>query len=193
MKNWEDIMSYFARKADFYYGSFLSVLINNGGKPAIVEVGDKRNIYEITTDNRSYITYAKYVVNSNEKDNLWNITFSRDEIEEIKKLKQKNKELLFVSICTYKKIKTRNTEMVILNLKDFEDCIDLNCNVNSNFRISIRKMKNSPNYQVYGTHRADKIDKKDNTIKVPRRRIIELWENNTKEGSNLERENRDDQ
>ena len=39
------------RKADFYFGSMLSCLINNGLAPAIIEPGDSRRIYKLTTDN----------------------------------------------------------------------------------------------------------------------------------------------
>ncbi len=167
-------MSYSVRKADFYYGAFLSVIMNNGIRPVIVEVGDKRNIYDITTDKYDYRIYTKYSVNSNLNDNLWNVIFVESEIEEMKELIDSHDKLLFVIICTYKNIKSNNTEIVILNAKDLKNCIDLNCEMNDNLRLSIRKVKHSKYLRVYGTHRSDKKDGEDNTIKILRRRILEL-------------------
>ncbi len=166
-------MSYSICKADFYYGAFLSVLVNNGINPAIVENGPKRNIYAIATDKGDYKIYTKYVVNKDPKDTLWNVMFSTAEIQEINALTSKEK-LMFAFICAFKKVKSNNTEIALLNVDEIKECIDLNCKINSHFRISIRKIKHSPNLWVYGTHRACKRSGKDNTIKIPRKRILEL-------------------
>lgn len=167
------VLSYSICKADFYYGAFLSVLINNGINPAIVENGPKRNIYAITTDKGDYKIYTKYVVNKNQKDTLWNIIFSTGEIQEINELIDKD-NIIFVFICAFKKVKNNNTEIALLSVDDVRKCIDLSCTVNSRLRISIRKVKHSPNLWVYGTHRECKIGGSDNTIKIPRKRILEL-------------------
>ncbi len=169
-------MSYSICKADFYYGAFLSVLINKGINPAIVELGEKRNIYKITTDNGTYKVYTKYTVNSNPKDILWNVIFTEKEAEEISKLIDTEDDILFVVICAYKQLKNNNTEIAILKADELElkECVDLGCNINKNLRLSIRKKKHSPYLSVYGTHRADKVDGEDNTIKISRQRILEL-------------------
>ena len=161
-------MSYSICKSDFYYGAFLSVLINNGINPAIVELGDKRNIYDISTDRGDYRTYTKYVVNSKPKDKLWNVIITKSEANEMNKL------LLFVIICAHKQVKTNNTEIAVLYPKELKECIDLDCGINKNLRLSIRKVKHSPNLYIYGTHRADKVAGRDNTIKIPRKSILEL-------------------
>ena len=167
-------MSYSICKADFYYGAFLSVITNNGIRPVIVEVGNKRNIYDISTNKDDYRVYTKYVVNSNPNDSLWNVIFTTSEVEEISKFINTYDKLLFAIICTYKDIKSNNTEIAILDIEDLKKCIDLNCKMNKNLRLSIRKVKHSPNLHVYGTHRSDKKYGKDNTIKISRRRILEL-------------------
>ncbi len=167
-------LSYSICKADFYYGAFLSVLINNGINPAIVELGDKRNIYELTTDNGAYKVYTKYVVNSKPKDKLWNVIITEKESDEISRFMDINDNVLFVVICAHKQLINNNTEIAILKTDELKACIDLDCNINKNFRLSIRKKKHSPYLSVYGTHRADKVDGRDNAIKISRQRILEL-------------------
>lgn len=164
-------MSYSICKADFYYGAFLSVLVNNGINPAIVGIGDKRNIYDVSTDNGDYRMYTKYVVNSNPKDKLWNLMITESEADEMNRLISENDSLLFIIICAYKQVRTNNTEIAALYPSELKSCIDLDCKINKNLRLS---MKHSLNLSIYGTHRADKIEGEDNTIKIPRRRILEL-------------------
>lgn len=97
------------RKADFYYGAMLSCLINNGLAPMIIEPGDSRRIYSLTTNNDDYKIYAKYVSKplkrQKEDAKLWQFIFSRDEIEFIKDYKKMRKNFilpLFVGKKIYK-------------------------------------------------------------------------------------------
>ena len=55
------------RKADFYYGAMLSCLINNGLAPMIIEPGDSRRIYSLTTNNDDYKIYAKLCIQAFKK------------------------------------------------------------------------------------------------------------------------------
>lgn len=48
-------------KADFYYGAFLSQLVNNWFAPAIIEHSDKRRIYKLATNYGDFKVYTKYV------------------------------------------------------------------------------------------------------------------------------------
>lgn len=48
-------------KADFYYGAFLSQLVNNWFAPAIIENSDKRRIYKLATNYGDFKVYTKYV------------------------------------------------------------------------------------------------------------------------------------
>lgn len=97
------------RKADFYYGAMLSCHINNGLAPMIIEPGDSRRIYSLTTNNDDYKIYAKYVSKplkrQKEDAKLWQFIFSRDEIEFIKDYKKMRKNFilpLFVGKKIYK-------------------------------------------------------------------------------------------
>lgn len=47
-------------KADFYFGSLLTRLVNSGFAPAIIEEGEKRRIYSLANDFGDYTVYAKY-------------------------------------------------------------------------------------------------------------------------------------
>lgn len=51
--------------ADFYYGAFLSALLNYAGKkPSLFDQSSSRRIYRLTTDNtpKDYMIYTKYVL-----------------------------------------------------------------------------------------------------------------------------------
>lgn len=58
------------RKADLYFGSLLSLMINNGLTPAILEQGDKRNIYRVSTDKDDYKIFSKYRVLSKGRSDI---------------------------------------------------------------------------------------------------------------------------
>lgn len=54
-------------KADFYYGAFLSQLVNSGFASAIIENSDKRRIYKLATDYGDFKVYTKYLSNQANK------------------------------------------------------------------------------------------------------------------------------
>lgn len=58
------------KKADYYYGALLSLLMNNGMKPALFEKEnyDDRKRYTVTTNNGEYEFYCKYMSNPTGKD-----------------------------------------------------------------------------------------------------------------------------
>ena len=49
--------------ADFYYGAVLSMLFSHGIKPAFVENGADRQVYDITTNKSEFRLNVKYRVN----------------------------------------------------------------------------------------------------------------------------------
>jgi hypothetical protein len=159
----------FLRKADFYYGAMLSCMINNGLAPAIIEPGDSRRIYSLTTNNGDYQIYAKYVsapLKRQKKDvQLWQFTFLPDEIKFIKDNKEANKKLYFVLICGQKTL--QNSEIALLSLDEVKECLDFDYYRDS-YRITVRREKGIHGLKVYGTGRADIRDGKDNTIRIPR-------------------------
>ena len=65
--------------ADFYYGAVLSMLFSHGIKPALVENGADRQVYDITTNKSEFRLYVKYRANKTDtkehihktKSNFW--------------------------------------------------------------------------------------------------------------------------
>ncbi|MGG0936980.1 hypothetical protein ABHN11_12830 [Brevibacillus centrosporus] len=157
------------RKADFYFGSMLSGLINNGLAPAIIEPGESRRIYSIATDKGDYLVYAKYVSaplkRQNKETQLWQFVFSPDEIDYIQNFEENNKSIYFALICGQERL--QDSEIAILTLGEAKDCLDLKFKRDS-YRITIKSEKGIHGLKAYGTGRADILDGKDNTIRVPR-------------------------
>ncbi|MDU2241859.1 MULTISPECIES: hypothetical protein [Paenibacillus] len=129
-------------QADFYFGAALSILFNNNMIPALVEGGDNRRIYKISTDTSAYDIYMKYrskrTTGSNDYSS-WQFTFSEDDIFEIKK--NINKEFIMLLICGKEKLNT--SEIVIL------DYNDITCIFETNKRsFTISRRKNEKYYRI---------------------------------------------
>lgn len=157
-------------KADFYYGSLLSVLINRGMAPAIFERGDSRMIYSVTIDKGEYLIYTKYASSPAKKKNgsskLWTFSFSADEVETIKTYQDNGKEHLFCFICG-EHTKMQDSEIAVLSLEQVKDCLDVGFKRDSH-RITIKCEKRAHGLKAYGTGRADLLNGYDNTLRIPR-------------------------
>jgi len=46
--------------ADFYYGAVLSMLFSHNIKPALIENGSDRQVYDFTTNNAKFTLFVKY-------------------------------------------------------------------------------------------------------------------------------------
>jgi len=158
------------RKADFYYGSLLSVFINNGIAPAIVEPGENRRIYSVTTDQGEYEIYTKYASmpakRKNEHIKIWTFSFSAEEVERIKQYRDNGKKCVFAFICGAHD-KMQNSEIAVLTLEQAKDCLDLDFKRDSH-RITVKAIKGLQGLRVYGTGRSDQLNGKDNTLRIRR-------------------------
>jgi len=158
------------RKADFYYGSLLSVFINNGMAPAIVEPGENRRIYSVTTDQGEYEIYTKYVstpgTRKNNHTRTWTFSFSTEELERIKQYQDNGSKYAFAFVCGQHN-KMQNSEIAILTLEQAKDCLDIGFQ-RENHRITIKSVKGKQGLRVYGTGRADQLNGKDNTLRIKR-------------------------
>lgn len=158
------------RKADFYYGSLLSVFINDGIAPAIVEPGESRRIYSITIDQGEYGIYTKYASMPGKRKNkhikIWSFSFSAEELERIKQYQDNGKNYLFAFICGAHD-KMQNSEIAVLTLEQAKDCLDLDFKRES-YRITVKAIKGERGLRVYGTGRADQLNGKDNTLRIKR-------------------------
>ena len=85
----------------------------------IIEPGDSRRIYSLTTNNDDYKIYAKYVSEplkrQKEDAKLWQFIFSRDEIEFFRDYKENEKKLYFALICGQENL--QNSEIALLSLE----------------------------------------------------------------------------
>jgi hypothetical protein len=165
------------KKADYYYGALLSSLINNGMVPALVEKeNERRQIYRISTNLNDYILYSKYsTAPTGTKAFTWAFSFSKGELQEIKKLRGEGKELVFSLICSQKQLNDYNQEIAIVHWDEFIECIDLEQqNHRGTIRLSVKIVKGSKYIRIYGSNRADELKGVDNTIKIDRNRLTSL-------------------
>ncbi len=172
----EGVFMSVVRKADFYYGALMSVLINNGIVPVIIERGESRRIYTMTTNKGNYEIYAKYVSSPIKRKNkdvkLWHFNFSYDEVQSIKNYEEKDKNYYFALICGYQD-NFQESEIAILTLEQVKNCLDIDYKRES-YRISIKVEKGGHGLKVYGTGRSDILNGKDNTIRVQRDLVSSL-------------------
>ena len=153
-------------KSDYYYGAFLSKVLDNDCTPALVIKDSNRGVYKIFTDNGEHIIYMKYV-NNKEDDMLWNFAFTKENLEEIKGYIKDTTKIMFGFICSYENL--LDTELGLCTSQEFEKCVDLDCNNEDYQRVSILKIPNSPYLRLYGS----RLDRKDN-IEIERDRINKL-------------------
>lgn len=75
------------READFYYGSVLSALLNNGIRPMLIEGGTDRQVYDFTTNHENFRLFVKYrsaPIDTKTEDYFsWQFNFSDSDISEI--------------------------------------------------------------------------------------------------------------
>lgn len=145
-------------KADFYYGAFLSKLVNSGFAPAIIEKSENKRIYKLSTNFGDYIVYTKYLSKQANRgqNKLWNFPFNLDELNKILQDEAIN---MFAFICGVEDLV--NSEIVILNREQFKHCIGVDFKVD-NHRISVKSEKGTRNYLVYGTG----VELKNNPLKI---------------------------
>lgn len=90
------------KAADFYYGAVLSMLLNNGVMPALVENSDDRQVYDFTTDKSECRLFVKYRANKNGTKNpdysSWGFGIANDKIE-LQKYIDEEKNLILALVC----------------------------------------------------------------------------------------------
>ncbi|MCA1180449.1 hypothetical protein MH050_09320 [Bacillus licheniformis] len=145
-------------KADFYYGAFLSQLVNSGFAPAIFENSEKRRIYKLSTNYGDYKVYTKYVSKQSNKgqNRMWHFPFNLDEVNNIQQDQSIN---MFAFICGVEDLV--NSEIVILSREEFNQCIGVGFKT-ENRRVSVKSEKGAWNHLVYGTG----IELKETPLKV---------------------------
>lgn len=183
-------MSTALKTFDFYYGAFLSALLNYGKqKPSLFDVPptDSRRVYRLTTENTAndYIIFAKFVMardNKTEKFEHWIFKFSESEIRLLTDLHQELSHVKLALICGKSDLK--DCELALLDYDTAMDCLGIEKGVKSR-TINIKHFKRSKRgdgaskqgkngLRAFGSGRDEKIDGKDNTIIIPRDAIQKL-------------------
>lgn len=168
-------------REDFYCGAFLSFLLNNGVVPALFEerIDINRKIYDFTTnkgDFRVYVKFSEKPSSESEKkcSSIWNFPFTDSQIDEIKELNLGQRNLYFVFVCGRSSL--NKSRIAVIPQDIIFQCIDINRKDKYKGQsVKIRLVKNSWDFDIYGTARADKFEGKDNTFKVRVKNIDELF------------------
>ena len=162
--------------ADFYYGAFLSALLNTpGSRPSLFDETGSRRIYHLETNNNDgCFLVAKYVTdlkNKTDAFNHWVFIFTQAEITKMQKLHREKGNVKVVLICA--KEGFSDSELAIINYEDAMDCLGVDAGVKS-YRINIKAYNKKHGLRMYGSGRSDKLNGKDNTIKVTRQELAAL-------------------
>ena len=163
--------------ADFYYGAFLSALLNTpGGRPSLFDETSSRRIYRLeTNNNKECYFYTKYVtVKKNKSDNFyhWIFNFSEAETGKLNELYNLKHNVKLVLICV--KAGFTGSELAIIDYEDAIDCLGCEKGFNPPYRINIKAYDKKHGLRMYGLGRSDKINGKDNTLLISRNELIEL-------------------
>jgi len=159
------------KTADFYYGAFLSALLNYAGKkPSLFDKTESRRIYKITTENskKDYIIFTKAV---NERKNKadefrhWIFNFTQDEVDTLQKLNVENGNVKLSLICFTDDL--NNGEIAFIDYGEAMECMGVTKNI-SPYRINIKAIEGKQGLRMHGSGRSDMLDGKDNTIHLSR-------------------------
>lgn len=166
------------RKVDFYYGAFLSALLNNAKKkPSLFDEAptDNRRIYRLTTENSptDYIIYTKYAVESgtSEGKHRWSFIFSEDEVKKIIDLNKEKESLRLALICVSNE-NFQKSEIALIDYPTAAKCLGIDFNIKT-FRITVKTQSGRHGLRVYGSGHSDKLNGQDNTF-IVNRNALEL-------------------
>lgn len=179
------------KTSDFYYGAFLSALLNYGKqKPSLFNKlpnTDSRRIYCLTTENAAsdYIIFTKFVTakdNKTERFEHWIFNFNEEEVKTLTDLHQKYSHVKLALICIKSDLK--GCELALLDYATAMECLGIEIGVKSR-TINIKYFKKSRKgegakgqgkngLRAFGSGRAEKIDGKDNTIMISRDALKKL-------------------
>jgi hypothetical protein len=152
--------------SDFYYGAVLSVLFNNHINPALVEGDDKRQVYDITTNNGNFRLFMKYRADKQdiktEDYNSWVFVLTEKDKNEIMGYINSGHNLLVTLVCGAGRL--AESEIAILNKDEIKELIDM-----QKTSITISRMKGERAFRIsVGGGR-------DNAMQIKTNRFDELF------------------
>lgn len=114
------------KEADFYYGSIISMLLNNEICPVLVEGGADRQVYEFTTNEGDFKLFLKYrsepIQTKAEGYQSWQFGFSADDIAELRRYISENKHLSVGLVCGMNTLS--NSEYAVLHKEEIGQLLD---------------------------------------------------------------------
>lgn len=132
--------------ADFYYGSVISMLLNNKVVPVLIEENDDRQVYDLTTNTGNFRLFVKYRANKQEvktKDyKSWFFAFSQADIAEISKYILDEYNLIMALVCGVEGL--NDSEVALLNTEQIKNIIV----DHKKTSISISRKKNERAYRI---------------------------------------------
>ena len=164
------------KKTDFYYGSFLSALLNSAGKtPSLFDETDSRRIYKVTTENSPtehtvIVKYRNHEDSQHKNTRCWTFQFQDSEIEKLIELHEQGAKLKIALLCLTNNL--TNCELVLIDYQDAITCLGIDKGMRSPYITVKCKKKHQP--RIYGSGREEKIDGSDNSILVKRDAIAQL-------------------
>lgn len=162
--------------ADFYYGSFLSALLNTpGGRPSLFDETGSRRIYRLETNNNEecyfFAKYVKDTTRKSEQFSHWVFNFTEAEVSKLQELHAERGNTKLVLICV--KDGFADSELAIVDYDDAADCLGIQRGVKAH-RINIKTYDKKHGLRMYGSGRCDKLDGKDNTLRISRKELAAL-------------------
>ena len=113
--------------ADFYYGAVLSMLFSHGIKPALVENGTDRRIFDFTTDKNNFRLFVKYRAKKNDtkKDGYssWVFTITEDR-SELQSYIDSNMNIIVALVCGEENL--GDSQLAVLDAEQIHQILDNN-------------------------------------------------------------------
>lgn len=113
-------------ESDFYYGSILSMLFNNGICPMLIEGGADRQVYSFTTNQEDFRLFLKYrsfaAATKNDDYQSWQFVFSDADIEELRRFIAEDTHLSLGLVCGMKELK--KSEYAVLHKEELLELLD---------------------------------------------------------------------
>jgi len=128
---------------------------------------------ETNNHNECYF-FAKYVQERKSKDDSshhWVFNFTRTEIDKLQELYHDKEQVKLVLICTKEGL--ADSELAIISYEETMDCLGIEAGVNP-YRINIKSYSGKHGLRMYGSGRSDKLNGKDNTLKITRQELFNL-------------------
>lgn len=114
------------KEADFYYGSIISMLLNNNICPVLVEGGTDRQIYEFTTNEGEFKLFLKYrsepIPTKTDGYQSWQFVFSGDDVTELRRFIDDEKHLSVGLVCGMNSLSS--SEYAVLHKKEISQLLD---------------------------------------------------------------------